>query len=664
VFANSNSVAVVPNDIGPRVVGTDARGWWGGARDLSWYVCPITFTPSLVGDICEIEVTASFTGTGSGPLYLAGNTTIGGVPVDVLDSEPFMAVARYRDAPVLVGGIANPDWADSKSFNEDRVQSSTGTGEEVISVTRVWACDGTDISSSLSPGHDDRPIDLRAPLCETGNACFVAIDGSAATNQNGAGELSSPPNFLYSAGAFDLREETATCPGAGCTKVADAGVGSALGSTIILAAWDFDAGDPTDLELIDDNIASVAVLDEDDACGSGGTTDPALGGAAGFPGAFGLCAATGEAGRPVDSYVIQIAEVGDLLGNKLGDGTMDLAIADEFITEVVTVPGGLPTGIVVSGQFGVDRTAPVIDDELPPDATVGGSVTAPLFVWNPDTTFPPGDGTGPFETVMWEAIDPALDSGDPGSGVEDASCGAACADENGDLRKIDLLISDAPNAIDDGAGLGNVILADNNGLAANMFQSDICGQLNAGVCDDTNDGTYAVSLRATDKALRVNNRGTFSYSFIIDPVPPVIGFGGITGLNASNAATVEFVLDASVTDRNGDGTAVTSAIVQVTVNNAGLGAACPGNLVTAVATGVVPAGGNDDASGNTVIADVTSAVQTGGGDFSQLFTASNLGAGAYTYCFELTADDGAKTKNGVDDGFDIAADASKDFTWQ
>jgi hypothetical protein len=34
-----------------------------------------------------------------------------------------------------------------------------------------------------------------------------------------------------------------------------------------------------------------------------------------------------------------------------------------------------------------------------------------------------------------------------------------------------------------------------------------------------------------------------------------------------------------------------------------------------------------------------------------------------TYCFQVVADDGAKRKNGMDDGVKASAIVSKDFTW-
>jgi hypothetical protein len=142
-----------------------------------------------------------------------------------------------------------------------------------------------------------------------------------------------------------------------------------------------------------------------------------------------------------------------------------------------------------------------------------------------------------------------------------------------------------------------------------MFQAFFCGDNfalgNGGaLCDGSDDGSYTVRILASDKAQPENNVATLDYSFVLDVTPPVVGFGGITGLNASNAATVDFVLDAFVVDRNGDGTAVTSAVVQVTGITGGGGCFGGEDLITEAQVQVTPEGGNDDSTGNTVIADV------------------------------------------------------------
>ena len=665
IFANSNFVNIVPNDIGPRVVGLDEEGWWGGPRDLSWYACPVIFDSSLddFGGVCEVTITND--AFGDDMLFTATSDDV------VDDAEPYEAIALYRDVPT-----SDPTWVDEESRNEDRVES-----EDVdVFADKVLACDGTNITNFFSGTFiDRRNIDLSAPLCDDPD-CQVWIDDDFPITDDLADPNWVESNLLFSDGDFDLRDTDGDI-------ITDDGVGLVLGETTVLAAWDYADGDVDNLVAFLTPVFGVADLTEDDACGDDGTTDPALG-ALTFLTAYGECAAAGEAGPPVDAYTIEIARVGDLLLNELGDGTMDLQIEDEFVTEL-----DAPSGVVISGQLGVDVTAPLITD-LQPDSE------DPLFVWNPDLgvdyslgspalidasrTCPSTDAVLDCESLMFEAADPDLASGDPGSGVEEVACGLAypntCDDANGDMTAtfaglIVTEIEDGPATCDGGAGCDDAFLiTDDAGVAGDdMFQSYFCDgpNVDAPNCDGTDDGTYNVNVNATDKAMVINNLAVTNYSFILDVSPPVIGFGGITGLNSSNAATVEFVLDASVVDRNGDGTAVASAIVQVTLD--GGDATCDGSgggddFIDEADVLVEPEGGNDDATGATVIADVTAEVQANGGDFDWLFTASNqggnLGLGLYGYCFILTADDGATRKDGTDDGTDIMAAAIKLFEWQ
>ncbi|MEJ2338471.1 MAG: hypothetical protein P8Y15_06210, partial [Gemmatimonadales bacterium] len=88
IFANSNYVNIVPNDIGPRVVGLKEEGWWGGPRDLSWYACPVIFDSSVdaLGGVCEVTITnnAPFS---PDMLFTATSNSV------TEDTEPYEAIA-------------------------------------------------------------------------------------------------------------------------------------------------------------------------------------------------------------------------------------------------------------------------------------------------------------------------------------------------------------------------------------------------------------------------------------------------------------------------------------------------------------------------------------------------------------------------------------------
>jgi len=660
VFSNSNVVLIVPNDIGPRVVGLDEEGWWGGPRDLSWYACPVIFDSSLddFGGVCEVTITAS-----DGMLFTATSSSV----TDT--AEPYEATAQYRDVPT-----SDATWVDEDSRNEDLVED-----EDVqVWASDVLACDGTNIDAFFSTFVDERNIDSSAPLCDD-DPCEVWIDDDYPINDGNAPGFT---NNVFSDGDFDLRDLFGTL-------VDDDGVGMVLGVTTVLSAWDYADGDQDNLVAFLSPVFGVGDLTEDDACGDDGTTDPALG-AATFALGYGQCAALGEEGAPVDAYFIEIAEVGDLLGNALGDGTMDLQIEDEFITEL-----DAPSGITGSGQLGADFTAPVVDELMPPDES-------PTFVWNPDLgvdytagspaaidltrTCPSTDAVLDCESIMYEAADPDLASGDPGSGVEEIGClmgyPNACDDANGDGAYIVVGIDDGPATCDGGAGCdappANLLVTDDVGVVGDdMFQAYFCDgpNVDAPNCDGTDDGTYTVWAEAADKAQVDNNWSAPTWSFILDTSPPVIGFGGITGLNSSNAATVQFVLDANVVDRNGDGTALELVNVFVSIEDVtGLAdgdCTTLGDQLFDEASVLVSPNDNPAAVPLTVFVDVTAQVNANGGDITQTFTASNqsatLGLGDYTYCFLIEADDGAERKDGTDisaTAGDINSVAGKDFTWQ
>lgn len=633
-FGNSNSIIIVPNDIGPRVVGLDAQGWWGGPRDLTWFACPVIFSASL-DDICDITATATDSNVNPLDDMILGGPS--GTTSSETSQEPFMYTASYRD----VAGVP----VDADPLNEDRVEDD----DVSVTPTTVLACDGTDITSSF-PGSligDTRPIDSTAPLCSVAN---VGVgDGECEPVLDGA-DMFVLQNGLYSDGSIVLDD------------VMDFGVGIA---SVIVDAYDFADGVAANQTLFLADVGDVADVPEDDGCGSDGSTDIAT---------QLLCIAAAEAGVPVDAYFAFVSEVKDLLDNALGDGDNDLQILAVFDN---------------SEEFGTDFTSPETDEFEPP-------TDDPTFVWNPDlgvnysagspalidlSRLCPSDDSALCESIMWEAVDPDLASGDDPSGVENGSCvpgpGPSCADDDAnahvvmDGNLIEGEITAAPASPPASSDNEDELLGAAS-PAADMYEAFFCaGGLIGAECDGTDDGSYAVDIFTSDKAVKENNVTVDGLSFTLDTNPPVIGFGGITGLNSSNAATVEFVLTASVVDRNGDGTALTMVTVDVSIEDITNGLA-DGDCTTLgdqlFLESEVLVSPNDDTTGATVVVDVTSQVNANGGNMNQTFTASNqggnLGLGDYTYCFLITADDGAERKDGTDDGTDINSVAGKDFTWQ
>ena len=116
------------------------------------------------------------------------------------------------------------------------------------------------------------------------------------------------------------------------------------------------------------------------------------------------------------------------------------------------------------------------------------------------------------------------------------------------------------------------------------------------------------------------------------------------------------------------GQAVADATVQVTIDGGDGICDGTGGGDDSVSEADVLVSPNDDSSGATVTVDVTDQVNANGGDFEVTFTAqnqgANLGLGTYDYCFILAGDDGARRKNGSDDGIASTSSAQKTFEWQ
>jgi hypothetical protein len=622
LFDNGEATGGMVLDIGPRVVSVGDEApefgveagvpFWGGPRDLSWRACPVVFDAALM-DICTVEISG-------GTLDGTGDLDLGNGPGQrAVSAAPFTYTAFYRDA-------------DGEPVNEDLVEDDPSGGGSVVgdgpTGFRVLLCDGTDVTEVFGMESDVRHLDTTAPSCDEGSCAPVIAD--MAVLQNG----------LYSDGDITLDGLT------------DGGVGGVYGVTAMVNAHDFDSGISANQELFLENTQGIADLPEDDGCGSDETTDGSV--------QFG-CGGN-EEGLPVDAYFLVVSEAADLLGNALGDGTMDRDIDDEFAD---------------SEEFGVDVTPPAFEeDEFEPPSD------EPPFVWNPDLRNPATEpiGTGPFETLMFEADDPALASADPGSGLEDDNClgisdpvvlADACDDVDGDENYIHGRLLAAPdpddefNPAQDDLGDAGVLPAFDAGL--NMFEFELCQVLGAGMCDTSTDGTYTVEYVVSDHAVKENNVGSFEITIIVDVTPPEVTFDGVTGLDSSDAASVGLTLQGAVTD----GTGVADAVVEVTVEDLdGVNiAASDGDcstqgdaLVNQEDNLVAPSDNDPD---EAVELDITADVNASpDGSYAIDFTADNLGAGDYTYCFTVTADDGAERKDGSDDAVESVSISTKDFTWQ
>lgn len=325
------------------------------------------------------------------------------------------------------------------------------------------------------------------------------------------------------------------------------------------------------------------------------------------------------------------------------DGTVD-ADGNEFDAyegEVVDLMDLLmnstdPAPIPVTDPFGVDRTEAEISN-LQPETSPDDD---PPFVLND-------------VAIMFDAVDPDLESGDPGSGVDETGCagGGPCTEISASADGTDLPVDDA--------GTDNATNPD--------YNVDITGLA---------DGEYEVSLTVPDLAVLSPNVATGAFfNFILDTTAPDVSFAGVTGLDESNASSVELTVSGTVVDRNMDASAVTSAVMFVTL--AGPNDVCDDpdpasgsdDIYDPAAVGVTP----DETTGDGVVdIDLLDQIQANAGDYEAMFSASNLEdlgtepaaePSTSKYCFWMVADDGALLKDGTDDGVASAAFASKVFNW-
>ena len=134
----------------------------------------------------------------------------------------------------------------------------------------------------------------------------------------------------------------------------------------------------------------------------------------------------------------------------------------------------------------------------------------------------------------------------------------------------------------------------------------------------------------------------------------------MTGLDSSDGASVGLTLQGAVTD----GTEVTVEDLDG-VNIAASDGDCStqGDALVNREDNLVSPSDNDP--DEPVVADIVAEVNASpDGSYEIEFTAENLGAGDYTYCFTVTSDDAAERKDGSDDNIESVSIATKDFTWQ
>jgi hypothetical protein len=351
----------------------------------------------------------------------------------------------------------------------------------------------------------------------------------------------------------------------GLTGVMDGGVGFTFG-----AGSQIDVGDCAEADNADNDATTAFVADFADAAGIDDLPeDDAV-------------ADTNE----LDCYVAELVHLADDVGNE---------------ADLETVLGGDAINTGDPATFhGADRTA----------ADISGQ--------QPDSDFILND-----VALMFDAVDPDLESGDAGSQVDEAGCDfaigvAACTnvtaeDEDDETYEVDEL---------GGAGDGT-------------FTVDIADAGGLGSGGPLADGAHTISISVDDLATPANN-ATYDFTFTLDTTAPVHGAlnPAPVGSGGTNASAIVFTIGGTITDANA------IEVADLEIYDAVNGVCNDGDDVL-LAEGT----GADEVDVN--LRDLTDG--TNSINFNESFTVQETagGAGTVDYCFLITAEDGALDKTGA-----------------
>jgi len=423
---------------------------------------------------------------------------------------------------------------DDNAGVEDDANLGLGTGSVVSTTGAILDEDGLNVTAQF-PGVMTAVtfFDYTAPVVNSGGASEVTIDGA-----------SFVASSWYSEG--DLGLSFVLEDGVGFSFAAGAQVDVGDCAT----ADNSDADPSTDFDPELTGVQTIADHPEDDW---------ELGGD-GFAGAD---------GGGLDCYLAELQALSDDLFN-----ATDLSVLVTTIQSLVA--------------YGSDQTEPA-ESALQPDADV---------ILNPDANAngyvcaDAGDCT-----VMYEATDPDLASGDPGSGVDGAS--ATAVDE-------------------DDAALAVVF------TAPDMFAVDISG---------LGDGAHTVSNTVPDFATPANERD-FDIVFTLDDTAPV--FGALNPAPVGSAGTDAQAIVITIGGTISDAHIIDDAVLSV---DYAANAVCnDGDDVPLLVPSEIDRNGIDLTNGTDEIA------------FNESFTIQRPLAGTFFYCFTITAEDEAVLKDGTDQG--------------
>ncbi len=595
-LANTSFIllAVVDEPVTP-VVGGSGRLYHGG-DDIVFGACPVSYNGTTVGSV-------SVVGTDNGGAATSCDQDQGGATFGACGSVDLGSGAgavRTDASPpfTYTAAASNNDAFDSGSGDAGTGVEDLGTGAgHTLSVTgSVFADDGLNVTTEFAGGFGSITgfyMDFTPPRvnCNAGCAAFTASE--ITISEPAAG--SSTALTWYSEGNFGL------------SNVQEEGVGWSFGAGGSMDVGDCsdtdnsDAADATDFVPLFSDVSSIDDVDEEDW---------ELGGD-GFAGT--------DSGD--DCLLGELRSLADNLTNAT-------RLAD---------PGSIPAQIQTLTAFGKDATPADISNPQPaatilvlnPDANANGMVCADA-----------GDCT-----LMLDALDPDLASGDPGSGVNETGCDP-CSNVTSE-------IDDGPGSTNDGETLD----VSNNGTLTSVDEDFVIDLTSGSGTFPLADGAYEITLTAEDNATPANE-ATYTFAFDLDDTAP--GFGALNpapvGSAGTDASAIVMTIGGTISDAHIIDTAKLSVYVDGS-DNIGTGA---NNTCDAATDFKLSVTGGDIDRNDVDLTDGTSSIS-----FNESFTITQPDAASRTlrYCFVLSAEDEAVLKDGTDTGNTSSLNTAVDVTW-
>ncbi|MFV1988518.1 MAG: hypothetical protein ACC682_14650, partial [Gemmatimonadota bacterium] len=287
--------------------------------------------------------------------------------------------------------------------------------------------------------------------------------------------------------------------------------------------------------------------------------------------------------------------------------------------------------------FGVDRTAADITAQQP-DATI--------TVLNPDVNADGMACTDPGDCLLeFDAFDPILDSGDPGSQVDETGCDPCTF--------VTAEIVDGPGTINDGTFLNIGFFGTPTQVDPDFRAFMTWGSATFPLAD----GDYEIEIQVLDGA-SPPNAAIHTFMYILDDTAPT--FGALNpapvGSTGTDATAIVMTIGGTINDANIIDDAQLQVYVDGTdVSGTGSNGVCDAttDYKLSVSGGEIDRNDIDHANGTDTVG------------FNETFAIPQPSTAAVTvtYCFIHQAEDEAVLRDGTDTGNSSTLATQVDVTW-